>query len=42
LEDENSEESNFEDVLIKICNLFGLEEERDFALAFAELSGSRK
>jgi hypothetical protein len=37
--DENSEESNFEDVLTKICNLFGHEEERD---AFAELSGSTK
>jgi hypothetical protein len=40
--DEYSEESNFEDVLTKICNLFGPEEERDFALAFAELSGSIK
>jgi hypothetical protein len=40
--DEYSEESNFEDVLTKICNLFGREEERDFALAFAELSGSTK
>jgi hypothetical protein len=40
--EEYSEESNFEDVLIKMCNLFGREEERDFALTFAELTGSTK
>jgi hypothetical protein len=40
--DEYSEESNLETILTKICNLFGRVEQRDFELAFAELSGPAK
>jgi hypothetical protein len=40
--DEYSEESNPETILTKICNLFGRIGQRDFELAFAELSGPAK
>lgn len=35
-----SNENNFQDILTKICSLFGHEEQQNFELVFAELSGS--